>query len=66
MKKRKVFILGGGGFIGFAIAKILADRKNYDLTIVEESKFNEIITLLLPLGNKYIDPLCMLIFDERE
>ena len=33
MKKRKVLILGGGGFIGFAIAKILALRENYDITI---------------------------------
>ncbi len=31
--KRKVFILGGGGFIGSAIARILSLRKNYDITI---------------------------------
>ncbi len=30
---RKVFILGGGGFIGSAIAKILVKRKGYDITI---------------------------------
>ena len=29
MTKRKVFILGGGGFIGFSIAKILSVRKNF-------------------------------------
>ena len=33
MKKRKVFILGGGGFIGSAIARILAKREVYDITI---------------------------------
>ncbi len=33
MTKRKVFILGGGGFIGFSIAKILSVRKNYEITI---------------------------------
>ena len=33
MKKRKVFILGGGGFIGSAIARILAKNGNYDITI---------------------------------
>jgi len=42
------------------------DVKNFDLTIVDESRFNEIIALLLPLGNKYVDPLCRLIFDEKE
>jgi len=31
--KRKVLILGGGGFIGSAIAKILAQRDNYEITI---------------------------------
>ena len=31
--KRKVFILGGGGFIGSAIAKFLVKRGNYDITI---------------------------------
>jgi nucleoside-diphosphate-sugar epimerase len=31
--KRKVFILGGGGFIGTAIAKILSQRTNYEITI---------------------------------
>jgi len=33
MMSRKVFILGGGGFIGSAIAKILVKRKGYDITI---------------------------------
>ena len=33
MKKRKVFILGGGGFIGSAIVKELINRNNYDITI---------------------------------
>lgn len=31
--RRKVLILGGGGFIGSAIAKILSERKNYEITI---------------------------------
>jgi UDP-glucose 4-epimerase len=33
MTKRKVFILGGGGFIGFAMVRILAARGGYDITI---------------------------------
>ena len=32
---RKVLILGGGGFIGFAIARILSNRENYDITIAD-------------------------------
>ena len=31
--KRKVLILGGGGFIGSAIARILSKRENYEITI---------------------------------
>jgi len=31
--KRKVLILGGGGFIGTAIAKILSQKENYEITI---------------------------------
>lgn len=33
--KRKVLILGGGGFIGTAIAKILSQRENYNITIAD-------------------------------
>jgi nucleoside-diphosphate-sugar epimerase len=33
--KRKVLILGGGGFIGSAIARILSNRKNYNITIAD-------------------------------
>ncbi len=33
--KRKVLILGGGGFIGSAIARILTSRSNYDITIAD-------------------------------
>lgn len=32
-KNRKVLILGGAGFIGSAIARILAKRNNYEITI---------------------------------
>lgn len=35
MKKRKVLILGGGGFIGGAISKILASKKKYNITIAD-------------------------------
>lgn len=41
MKKRKVFILGGGGFIGSAIAKILAKRGNYEITIGDNFYHNQ-------------------------
>ena len=39
--KRKVLILGGGGFIGSQIAKILVKRKNYDLTIADDFHKNQ-------------------------
>ena len=32
--KMNILILGGGGFIGSAIARILSRRENYDITIV--------------------------------
>ena len=41
MKKRKVFILGGGGFIGSAIAKILVNRGNYEITIGDNFYHNQ-------------------------
>lgn len=39
--KRKVLILGGGGFIGSAIARILANRSNYDITIADDFHKNQ-------------------------
>ena len=33
--KRKVLILGGGGFIGSGIARILSKRENYEITIAD-------------------------------
>ena len=39
--KRKVLILGGGGFIGSQISKILVKRKNYDLTIADDFHKNQ-------------------------
>ena len=41
MKKRKVFVLGGGGFIGSAIAKELVKRGNYDITIGDNFHLNQ-------------------------
>ena len=41
MKKRKVLILGGGGFIGSAIARILVKRGNYDITIGDNFCHNQ-------------------------
>ena len=41
MKKRKVFILGGGGFIGSAIARILVKRGNYEITIGDNFYHNQ-------------------------
>ena len=38
---RKVLILGGGGFIGFAIARILAKRENYVITIADDFHKNQ-------------------------
>ena len=35
MKKKKVLILGGAGFIGFGIAKRLVERGIYDITIAD-------------------------------
>ncbi len=42
MKKRKVFILGGGGFIGSSIVKILNNRGNYDITVGDNFIHNQI------------------------
>tara|TARA_X000000368_G_scaffold257177_1_gene203276 strand:+ start:1140 stop:2162 length:1023 start_codon:yes stop_codon:yes gene_type:complete len=39
--KRKVLILGGGGFIGSQIAQILVKRKNYNLTIADNFHKNQ-------------------------
>ena len=39
--KRKVLILGGGGFIGSAIARILSERNNYDITIADNFHHNQ-------------------------
>ena len=41
MKKRKVFILGGGGFIGSAIVRILNSRGNYDITVGDNFIHNQ-------------------------
>jgi UDP-glucose 4-epimerase len=35
MKKKKVLILGGAGFIGLGIAKFLGENCNYDITIAD-------------------------------
>ena len=39
--KRKVLILGGGGFIGSAIARILSKRENYIITIADNFHHNQ-------------------------
>ena len=39
--KRKVLILGGGGFIGSAIARILSKRENYNITIADNFHHNQ-------------------------
>ena len=39
--KRKVLILGGGGFIGSAIAEILSSREEYELTIADSFVRNQ-------------------------
>jgi nucleoside-diphosphate-sugar epimerase len=36
MKKKSVLLLGGAGFIGYHIAKYLAENRNYDVTIVDD------------------------------
>ena len=51
--KRKVFILGGGGFIGSAIAKILAKRKGYDITIGDNFCNNQNDSQFLSFIKKY-------------
>jgi len=42
MKKRKVFVLGGGGFIGSAIVRILNNRGNYDITVGDNFIHNQL------------------------
>jgi len=41
MNKRKVLILGGGGFIGSAIARILVKKGGYDITIGDNFCHNQ-------------------------
>ena len=41
MGKRKVFVLGGGGFIGSAIVKELVKRNNYEITIGDNFHLNQ-------------------------
>ena len=38
---RKVLILGGGGFIGSQISRILAKKKNYNITIADDFHKNQ-------------------------
>ena len=35
MKKKRVLILGGAGFIGLGIAKYLGENRDYDITIAD-------------------------------
>ena len=35
MKKKKVLLIGGAGFIGFNITKFLAENRNYQITIAD-------------------------------
>ena len=35
MKKKKILLLGGAGFIGLGIAKYLGQNRNYDITIAD-------------------------------
>ena len=51
--KRKVLILGGGGFIGSQIAKILAKRENYDLTIADDFHKNQDDEIFNDFVDKY-------------
>ena len=39
-KKKRVLILGGGGFIGFGLAKFLTENRDYELTIVDDFSSN--------------------------
>ncbi len=56
--KRKVLILGGGGFIGSAIARILTSRGNYDITIgdifIRGQDDNEFMSFIKSSGIKLI------------
>ena len=54
MKKKKVLVLGGAGFIGFEVVKFLANNRNYDITVADifeegqkDDDFNKIITNLI-------------------
>ena len=52
-EKRKVFILGGGGFIGSAIARNIGEKKVYDITIGDNFYYNQndmdFMTLLIQI-----------------
>ena len=51
MKKKKVLILGGAGFIGLGIARFLGENRNYDITIADifspgqkDSDFDKVVS----------------------
>lgn len=48
---RKVLVLGGGGFIGSSISRILADRK-YDITIADNFHLNQDDNIFLEFVKK--------------
>ena len=50
--KRKVFILGGGGFIGSAIVRILVKRGGYDITVGDNFVHNQYDDELKSFYNK--------------
>jgi nucleoside-diphosphate-sugar epimerase len=53
MKKRSVLLLGGAGFIGYYIAKYLAENRNYALTIADDFSGGSRDTDLATLCNAY-------------
>lgn len=53
MNKRKVFLLGGGGFIGFAIVKILAYRGDCEITVADNFIRNQDDEEFLSFIKKY-------------
>lgn len=70
--KRKVLILGGGGFIGTAIAKILSNRDNYEITIgdifIRDQDDSEFMSFIQSSDIKLIkgDFTNMVMFDSLE